>query len=197
MKKKAKKILKLLCALLLLVAVGTGGYTYAKYRTAVTSEGGLDVAKWSFKINGETEQFENIQLINTVDERLLVNGKIAPGSGGSFTINLDASETDVALNYSIRFENEQNKPTNIVFIYNGQEFKSLKDLTGYLSGAIYADEQDKTREYIIDWNWKYQTGANEAEKEANDLIDTEEGMSGLDYTFDIVVTANQKQLEEN
>lgn len=191
MKEKTKKLIIVLCALLLLVGIGTGGYTYAKYRTAEKGEGRADVAKWSFKVGTEEESIQNIQLINTVDKDTLVNGKIAPGTSGEFFINLDASESEVGVDYEVKFTNEKNKPTNIVFSYSGQKYHSLSEITD-MKGNIGIDEEYKTRRIQVLWTWEYETGTGEEINE-NDVLDTQEGIANLDYTFDIQVIGTQSR----
>ena len=49
-KEKNKKIIKILCAVLLLMSLGMTGYTYAKYVTQEKGNGSADIATWSFRI---------------------------------------------------------------------------------------------------------------------------------------------------
>lgn len=188
--RKSKKIILILTLLLVVLTLGIGGYTYAKYRTSVRGGGQVDVAKWSFKVNGDSEDLETIQLFETIDESKLVNGKIAPGTSGEFTINIDGTGTEVGIDYHIKFENEQNKPTNLVYYYENQKYNSLSEIGPAVNGTIFADEEDKIRDITIQWEWQYQ--ALEADKvDANDKIDTQEGIANLDYTFDVIVTGTQ------
>ena len=189
MRKKSKKVIMLLCALLLLVAVGTGSYTYAKYRTAVTGGGHADIAKWSFTAGNESETIENIQLVNTIEKDTLVNGKIAPGTSGQFFINIDGTGSEVGIDYEVKFSNEKNKPTNITFSYGGNTYKSLSEITN-MKGTIGVDETTKTRRIQVLWTWEYETGTGD-EVTANDVIDTQEGIADLDYSFDVTVTGTQ------
>ena len=190
-----KKIILISVLILTILACGLGGYTYAKYRTSIKGIGNVEVAKWSFKLNDNSEQIETIKLEDTVDKSLLINGKIAPGTSGQFTLIIDGTETEVGINYDIKFNNEKNKPTNLIFIYDGQTYNSLSKLNSILIGDIYADEENKTREITIKWEWAYETGTD-GEKEANDKIDTQEGQNALTYTFDVVVTGTQIPLGE-
>lgn len=182
--------------LLVVLALGVGGYTYAKYRTALKGGGQIDVAKWSFKVNDNSKQIETIKLMQTVDERLLANGKVAPGTGGEFTINIDGTGTETGINYEVEFQNEQNKPTNLIFIYEGQEFNTLSEVGTKIIGNIPANATDKTKKITIVWQWKYETGTG-AEIDSNDEIDTREGIEDLNYTFDVVVTGTQVPVEQN
>lgn len=194
--KKSKKIILLLTLLLVVLALGIGGYTYAKYTTSVKGGGQLDVAKWSFKVNGDSRQLETIQLVDTIDESKLVNGKVAPGTRGEFTINIDGTGTEVGIDYYIEFENEQNKPTNLVYSYNGQKFNSLSEIGPIANGTIYANDENKTKDITIEWEWNYETGDVD-EIDANDAIDTQDGIANLDYTFDVKVTGTQIPFDKN
>lgn len=191
MNNKTKKLTMLLCALLLLLSIGTGGYTYAKYRTAVKGGGQADVAKWSFSVGSDSEEIKNIKLTNTVDKDTLVNGKIAPGTSGQFFINLDATGSEVGVDYNVKFSNEKNKPTNIKFSYSGQKYNSLSEITD-ISGKIGLDSNVKNRRIQILWEWDYETGTGD-EITSNDEIDTQEGIANLDYSFDVIVTGTQSR----
>ena len=188
--RKSKKIILILTLLLVVLTLGIGGYTYAKYRTSIRGGGQVDVAKWSFKVNGDSEDLETIQLFETIDESKLVNGKIAPGTSGEFTINIDGTGTEVGIDYHIKFENEQNKPTNLVYYYENQKYNSLSEIGPAVNGTIFADDEDKIRDITIQWEWQYQTGDVD-EIDTNDAIDTQEGIANLDYTFDVIVTGTQ------
>ena len=193
MNKKIKKIINLLCALVLLFALGTGGYTYAKYRTSEKGNGQAEIAEWSFKVGKETEQITNIKLSNISDSSTLVDGKIAPGTSGQFFINIDTTGSDVGVDYAVKFINEKNKPSNIVFSYAGKDYKSLSEIEDNIKGTIGVDDITKTRRIQILWRWEYETGTGD-EINTNDNIDTQEGISGLNYSFDIVVTGTQSRI---
>ena len=189
MKKKTKKVIMLVCALLMLITAGTGGYTYAKYVTAIKGGGQAEVAQWSFKLVDNGLDIKNIQLANTVQKDTLINGKIAPGTSGQFFIELDGTGAEVGIDYTVKFSNEQNKPTNIIFSYAGVDYKSLSEIDA-IKGTIKPEETVRNKKIQILWRWDYETGTNSALTE-NDNIDTEEGVSALDYTFDVVVKGTQ------
>ena len=196
MEQKTKKIIIISVLLLTVLACGLGGYTYAKYRTAVRGGGQVEVAKWSFKVNNSSEQIETINLEDTIaGEYLLANGKIAPGAEGQFSLLLDATESEVGVHYDIEFKNEKNKPQNLKFIYEGQTYNSLTELSKQIIGNILANEENKVKEITIRWRWKYETGT-EDEIEENDEIDTQNGIEALNYTFNVIVTGTQMPLVE-
>lgn len=196
MEQKTKKIIIISVLLLTVLACGLGGYTYAKYRTAVRGGGQVEVAKWSFKVNNSSEQIETINLEDTIaGEYLLANGKIAPGAEGQFSLLLDATESEVGVHYDIEFKNEKNKPQNLKFIYEGQTYNSLTEMSHEIIGNILANEEEKVKEITIEWIWEYETGTEE-EIEENDKIDTQNGIDALNYTFDVIVTGTQMPLVE-
>lgn len=191
MKKKSKKLIMLLGLVLTVLTFSVGGYTYAKYTTSVKGGGQLDIAKWSFIVNESSQRIETIKLTDTVDATLLANGKVAPGTKGEFTIDVDATGTEVGVNYEVKFANETNKPTNLVFTYNGEKFTTLANLAEKLKGSILANDAQKAKSFTIKWQWDYETGTGETEIAKNDAIDTQEGIGNLDYTFDVIVTGTQ------
>lgn len=195
MNQKSKKIMLISVLLLTILACGLGGYTYAKYRTSIRGGGRVEVAKWSFKVNNSSEQIETINLEDTIDESLLANGKIAPGTEGQFSLLLDATESEVGVHYEIEFNNEKNKPQNLEFIYNEQTYNSLTELSKQIIGNILANEENKVKEITIGWRWKYETGT-EDKIEENDEIDTQNGIDALNYTFNVIVTGTQMPLEQ-
>ncbi len=188
---RKKKVLIVLAILVMVVLAFIGGQAYAKYVSEVRGEGTAEVATWSFKVNGQNEQVEEINLASTCDNETLVGNKIAPGTSGSFNIIVDATESEVGINYNIAFTEEENKPQNLKFIYNDTEYNSIKDLGNDLSGTINANDEEKTITLNIKWKWDYETGSNPGEVTTNDLIDTQDAQRIQNYTFDVVVTGTQ------
>lgn len=63
-----------------------------------------------------------------------------------------------------------------------------------LSGTISANEENKTRTFQINWEWKYETGKTKEEIYQNDLIDTEDMNNISQYNFTICVSGEQVEL---
>ena len=187
---KNKKIIIGLCALVIIVIAFIGGNVLAKYQSQIKGKGVADVAKWSFNVNGNNSSIQTIAINKNYDESSLTNGKIAPGTEGSFDIIIDASGSEVGVDYKVDFLNENNKPTNLKFKYENKEYSSLQELQSKLVGTINANDETKTKNIKINWIWEYETGRSKQIPE-NDRIDTEEGVKNLDYTFDVVVTGTQ------
>ena len=189
--KKSTKIVLFVVAIVAILLSFMGGQAYAKYMSRVTGQGTADIASWSFKVNENEEKLQTISLKSTLNNKTLTNNKIAPGTEGSFQIKLDATGSDVGINYIVRFNNESQKPTNLKFTYEGKTYNSLIELQEVLTGTINADAQDKTKALTIGWNWKYETGSTAQEISANDLVDTENAKQISNYTFDVIVTGTQ------
>lgn len=188
---KKKKIILVVAVLSCIMLSFIGGQSYSKYVSEVRGDGMAEVATWSFKVNGQKEQVQTIQLGSTCNNETLVNQKIAPGTSGSFNIIVDGTDSDVGINYNVKFTNESTKPTNLKFTYDNQEYNSIAELESSLSGTIHADEEDKTRTLTIYWQWAYETGNNESEIANNDKIDTQNAQDIATYTFNVIVSGTQ------
>lgn len=188
---KKKKIILIVAILSCIILSFIGGQSYSKYVSEVRGDGIAEVATWSFKVNGQKEQVQTIQLGSTCNNETLLNNKIAPGTSGSFNIIVDGTGSDVGINYSIEFTNESTKPTNLKFVYDNQEYYSIHELQTNLSGTIHANDEDKTKTLSIDWKWDYETGNNESEIANNDKIDTQNAQDIANYTFNVIVSGTQ------
>lgn len=175
------------------------GITYSKYTNKITGNGETEIAKWNFKVNQATEEFATIKLAETYDKSTLLNGKIAPGTSGSFDLVIDATDSEVAVKYVVDFLNEENKPKNLKFKYDKKDgtlnsvktLDEIEDYEQYFTGIIDANDSNKIRVLTVKWEWPYETGKSDGTLDANDLLDTKDGLSALDYSFDVVVTGTQ------
>lgn len=188
---KKKKAIIIAVIIAIMVVSFIGGHAYAKYITQIRGNGIAEVATWNFKVNGQKEEVQEIKLASTYNNESLVNNKIAPGTNGSFNIIVDTTGSEVGINYNIKFTEESNKPHNLKFIYNENEYNSIKELEKDLSGTILATDEEKTRTINIKWKWDYETGKSEEEIAQNDIIDTKDANNITNYTFQVLVTGEQ------
>ena len=189
--KKNKKVLIIALVLLAITLSFIGGRTFSKYIAEVNGSGTADIANWVFKVNGQEDSVQNVNLLSTYNDEALVNNKVAPGTSGSFNIVIDATGSEVGVDYNVTFLNESEKPQNLVFVYDDTKYSTIQDLEQDLSGTINANEENKTRTITIDWEWQYETGNNENEIAQNDEIDTQNAKQIENYNFDIRVTGTQ------
>jgi len=139
------------------------------------------------------EKMQTISLNSTIYNFTLANGRIAPGTAGSFEINIDGSGAGVAIFYTVNFQNETEKPKNLKFKYDGKEFESIELLNHWIVGTIHGDTDAQQRSFIIEWEWPYETGNTPEEIAENDERDTIDAKNISDYRFDVVVTGTQVQ----
>lgn len=173
-------------ALLVIGVSALIGLTNSKYINKVTGHGETEIAKWYFSVNDKTETMATIKLADTYNPKTLINGKIAPGTSGTFDIVIDATDAEVGIDYVVDFLNETNKPTNLKFTLGDKTFSNIEGYEQYFRGTIDADDNNKIRTLTVTWEWNYETGTTNSDK-----VDTNEGLSALDYTFDIQVTGTQ------
>ncbi len=191
-KEKNKKIIKILCAVLLLMTLGMTGYTYAKYVTQEKGNGSADIATWSFRIEkDENEDVKTIRLADTSNKETLLNGKIAPGTSGQFYLKINAVGSEVAVDYKVTFGNEKNKPDNIIFKYDGKTYSSLSEIDA-IQGTMGLTDY-KGQLIKVEWEWPYETGSAVNGIASGDKVDTQNGQDNLDYTFDVIATGTQSK----
>ena len=191
-KEKNKKIIKILCAVLLLMSLGMTGYIYAKYVTQEKGNGSADIATWSFRIEkDENEDVKTIRLADTSNKETLLNGKIAPGTSGQFYLKINAVGSEVAVDYKVTFGNEKNKPDNIIFKYDGKTYSSLSEIDA-IQGTMGLTDY-KSQLIKVEWEWPYETGSAVNGIASGDKVDTQNGQDNLDYTFDVIATGTQSK----
>lgn len=180
------------------------GGTLAKYTTTVAGTGSAIVAKWAptFKggSNGSFNDTVEVNLTDTTLNAKVTDGKVAPGTSGSFDVQVSRGATDVEFTYSITMSNMKNRPANLKF-YSDQNFNNeLTETDGEYK--LFANETmsltgDESKTKTVYWQWPYAVdGETDAAAESRDAADSEAGnkatVSNADkMTFDIHCTATQ------
>ena len=162
-----------------------------KYIDLLQANGKTKIATWSFNVTKSNVQKINVKLNENYNNSTLEENYIAPGCEGEFNIVIDATNSNVGIEYKTSFQNETKKPENLKFVYGESILSTLKELEQFLQGAIFADEENKKKEFKIKWIWKYETGETEEEIQKNDEIDTKDARELNEYSFDIIVEAKQ------
>ena len=188
---KRKKIIIIITILSSIILAFIGGQSFSKYVSQVKGYGTAEIATWNFKVNGTTEQIQNIDLASTSNNATLLGNKLAPGTEGSFDITVDGTGSDVGINYNINFEGESPKPQNLIFIYDNKQYHYISELGKVLSGTINADDENKNKIFTIKWEWPYETGDNQETKISNDIVDTQDVQNISNYSFNIIVSGTQ------
>ena len=182
MKKGNKKLL--VVALLLLITATIG--TYAIYRVTSTGTSSVDTAAWKIKLNG-TEQTSTTKTftftnsnINWTKNTSAVANKIAPGSTGTITLELDATGSEVNVAYDVDVKSIK---------IDGTEVPNTTGFTVALNSSdtgklAYAAENMK-KNIVLDVAW---AGADtdEATKDAADI-----DINGKTIAIEVEVTVKQ------
>ena len=151
------------------------GITYAAYVQQSVAKGTSIVAKWRFKANGEKSNF-NIDLTKSASK--LYNGKIGPGSSGSFDIDLDGTGSQVDIDYVISFSNLENVPKNMIFYADANKTKNV-NLDSYKINGTITYGANMKKKYTIYWNWPTNGSGDNSD-------------AGKTMVFDVIVDAVQK-----
>lgn len=193
---KRKKIIKIVIVAILLLMVIMLGYTFSKYKKSYTIPTSSTVAKWSFTgevFNAKNSSTETtISLADTTKNSKIKENKIAPGTNGEFTILVDASGSEVDLDYKIELVEETNKPQNLKFSYNGNVYNSLSELIlseEVCSGKINHKDQQMKKEILIEWEWPYESYNEEGI--LLDDIDMQDSENISNYIFTLKISGTQ------
>lgn len=140
--------------------------------------------EYEFDVNYGNIDIKSINLVKTIDNKTLVNEKIAPGTNGYFDIILVSNQN---LKYKVEFQSLNEKPQNLKFkaFINGKlitEENDLERLSSKLIGNIDKNHQIKI---TINWYWEYE---NKENKEDNNIQDTEDAKNIKKYQFRICTT---------
>ena len=188
--KTRNKPVIILLALLLITAIVFSMYAYAKYKTTLKGNGTATVAKWSFKVNGQTQTIPDIDLATKMKKvNNVAENKLAPGTEGSFELNLDATGSEVAIDYNIKLIVTE-KPTNLRFYTDSSYTKEITSTDGVMnvSGVMSLEEIKTIQTKTIYWKWAYQTGTAANDIVANDKIDTADSKKSVTMTITVTGT---------
>ena len=215
-----------LIALLLIITIvasGIGIYAWAKYTSLQSGNATAQVAKWNFNLSlksGATSVTGNnsLNLADTLDQEAthVLDGKIAPGTSGTFDIEIDTRGTEVAMFYDVTI-GMSNCPRNITFSKKGPGESGFT----VISAAKTGDESERARtvnfsKYLtlndvttantnetkfvetIKWDWPYELTGNDPatnqpytteQKTAYDLRDNAD--QGRTVTLNITATGTE------
>ena len=185
---KKKKALGILVALLLVV--GAGIYTYARYTFSRTGNGSVDVATWAVSLKqNDSAVSDNFTLNLTLGaNNNVVDGKIAPDRSATATLVVDLTGTEVATDIQVDLGSVSSLPTGMTIsgvTANGNAMTA--------SGNVYSTTIDlnagktaistNTVTLVVTATW--------ANNEANNANDTTYGEAGGSISIPVTVTAKQ------
>ena len=149
--KREKLIYTTFIALLLaLLLLSTISDVYARYSSAMSGSGNIELAKWSFKVN-ESQEGESFSIdIKTTDE---TQTKISPESTGTLTLTIE-NASNVPAQYTVelneKFMNTQIE-TDTIKIYTDDTYETMIDMkNNVLKGKL---NESETKVLTLYWKW--------------------------------------------
>ena len=111
--------------------------TYAKYISSIDSDATADVASWKIYVNNNDvtsgNSFSNIITPVFEGNSNIASGVIAPTAEGYFDLEIDASDTDVSLKYTITTSDNPDSAVSDIIIsgysIDGGERQNIQNIT--------------------------------------------------------------------
>ena len=156
---KDNKLVKVFLIALLIVMVGlilVSG-TYAKYTTKFTGSDTATVAKFKVSSNTTAETFDLFKTAKEVDGTTadvdVANGKVAPGTGGKFDIQL-TNDSEVKVHYAISLKetNESNIP--IEYSLDGTTYVTAANFASISAADLAIGSTTQT--VSVYWRWAFE-----------------------------------------
>jgi len=182
MKKHRRSSLVIILLMLVAIATSYVGSTYAKYTETVSGDGTATVAKWDFTTDNAISTLD-IDFTDDYDPSTLVEGKIAPGTSGSFAISVKNTHTETGVNFTLALGTATNVPTNLKFYKDSTFTTEITPGTGTITGQLAALDSTGL-DVSIYWKWNYETTNG-------DTADTTNGKAATELTIPITITGTQ------
>ena len=179
-------------AILLLIGLSSGyvASTYAKYASEITGNNGTaTVAKWAFTTDN-TAQTLTINLAETPDATTLINGRIAPGTSGSFNVSLVNTNTETGVDFTIKLNSITGTtiPSNLKFYKDSSFATELTPGNSTITGQLVAKDSTALTVPIY---WKWELGTSNEVTDSVNTADTTAGTAGSQLTIGVDITGVQ------
>ena len=170
----------------LLIMCGLSFYfvsgTYAKYTSTINGNATATVAKWDFA-NDNAISTLSINFTNPPHNSSVKSQRIAPGTSGSFAINLKNTNSDVAANFTLTLGTITNKPTNLKFYSDSTFTTEITPGSSTITGVLAANDSTGLTVNIY-WKWAYETNNGDA-------VDTTDGEAAESLTIPVSIVGTQ------
>ena len=185
---------------LTLISTCLVGGTLAKYTSEVTGTGSAIAAKWevAFKADSNNTSATTVKTTNftldalkdtrTSSTDLVADGKIAPGSTGSFAVEIDGKNTEVAYEYAITLDKTGLNGIPIKFY---SDSAMTTEITTAITGSVKPSDADaaKKKAQVIYWKWDTPAVSGDS---ADTAIGTKTNDADRKASFTIKLEATQK-----
>ena len=183
--------------ILFLITVYTIAHTYAVFETDTESEIELRLAKWNIKVNNElvtgstSHTFEiGEDYISLVENEKVIEKKIAPGTEGSFDIEIFPDGTQVSFRFDVfvdttNVEDTEITVNNVVSLTDG--ITMIRTDENVFTGVLtLADIEDgKTAHLRVSFEW-VNSDTPEAIAKDTELALSDDALIQIPVTIDFV-----------
>ena len=201
---KKNKMLRMASSLLVLAMITTCviSGTFAKYTSTASGSDEATVAKWSIEVNdteiavtgdAKTVSFGLFDTIkdtdNTAEEDDVKKALIAPGTSGSFKLNLE-NLSEVDAKYTITLSETNGSDIPLQYSLGGGNWADSIDA---LNSSL--EEKDiamgtGTAEHIVYWRWVYEGTTSGAHESQTDSTDTALGVTARTNAGTVTISAS-------
>lgn len=206
MKKRSKAArFGVLALSLSLVTVGLLGSTMARYVTEISGTATADVAAWSFKVKDGGNEIASIDLGDTTHrtsytQATVKEGVIAPGTSGKFELELDASGSEVGVDYKITVQDAYTAggteyadiPEDMVFSESAFDNSNTGKKLGEFAitpGTIDYNGSNMKKTITVYWAWGLDDNSSDNASSTKNTRDT--SLAGKKFGLNITVTGKQ------
>lgn len=210
--KSANNRLLLWILVILLLALGAlaASFAWTKYINSSVKNATVQIAKFHFELknlNNESSATVQSGVVNfpftrTDNNTNVANGIIGPNTYGVIEMIIDSTDTEVSYRYDLNLT-INNCPTNLKFYRDSaytdeidavrtsqtENDVTTKVTTILISKFVPVAEADAEHTEYVYWKWNYETGADTAQVNSNDIIDTAD--MNKEVTMQIAATGTQ------
>ena len=193
MSKKRKLFLVIVLILCSFVLYYGSKYTYTSYESSVDAEVNSKVAGISVSINGQNivkEKLDSVKLDNiTLTSTHTREGKISPGSTGTFAITLDPTGSEVAFRYDFELIDKSTDNSKLLTFdgFTSDNGNLIKTASNTYTGIITLDDINNNKVINITGSFTFNN---------DDIPAITEDNGNLDDFFEIKFHAIQYNGEE-
>jgi len=163
-----KKVLWIFALFSLLATIFAIQDTFSLFETNVTATKDLEVGRWKIYLNGEDISLEETLSLDDfvyTNPTHIESGYFAPGSSAEFEIEIDASETDVAIDYDILVDASSLEPyPNIDFSIIDMDTNQSAS-NNHFTGIMNLTDASRVKRIKISINWE-----NDSDYDENDTL---------------------------
>ena len=182
---------------LFLITVYAIAHTYAVFETDTESEIELNLAKWNIKVNNElvtgstNHTFEiGEDYLSVVENNKVIEKKIAPGTEGSFDIEIFPDGTQVSFRFDVFVDTSEVEDTEIVVnnvVSLTNDITMIRTDENIYTGVMTLDdiEDGKTAHLRVTFEWVNSDDPKAIKKDTN-LALSDDALVQIPVTIDFL-----------